>query len=120
MCKMREFADNKYVADIKYDYIKNIALQAETCKNINRIMLFGSAMEERCTDRSDIDIAVFGNETKSRYLRSKEFRDFQSRLFRFGFEQNYDILYFQEGKTSGDSILEDISKGIEIYRRIAS
>ena len=37
---------------------------AERTSNICRIMLFGSSIEARCTDNSDIDIAVFGNKDR--------------------------------------------------------
>ena len=70
MCKMVPFEGDKQVADIKLHHIRNIVDQASAAKNINRIMLFGSATEERCSDSSDIDIAVFGNMTKSSYLKS--------------------------------------------------
>lgn len=111
--------NGNYVADMKHKYIVNIADQAKQCSNISRIVLFGSALETRCTDKSDIDIAVFGEESKAKYLRSKEFKDFQRRLFTFGdsFHQNYDILYFCNSQTTNDAIMGDIDKGAEIYRR---
>ena len=117
MCRLVQYKGGRAVADIKKKYIDNIVEQAEKCKHIQRIMLFGSALEERCTDRSDIDIAVFGDQTKGKYLQSKEFMDFQGNIFRFGFEQDYDILYFQAGKNYDDHIMVDISHGAEIYRR---
>ena len=119
MCSLIEYADGKYVADIKKKYIDNIAQQAKKCSNISRIVLFGSALETRCTERSDIDIAVFGKKKQNAYLRSKEFKQFQKGLFLFGgdFLQDYDILYFCDDVDSGDAILEHIRKGTEIYRR---
>ena len=119
MCKLIELNNGNYVADIKHKYIVNIADQAGQCSNISRIVLFGSALETRCTEESDIDIAVFGKESKTKYLRSKEFKEFQRRLFSFGdsFHQNYDILYFCDSKTTNDAIMGEIDKGIEIYRR---
>lgn len=54
MCALVELADGKYVAEIKHKYIVNIVKQAAKYKNIKRIMLFGSALEERCQDSSDI------------------------------------------------------------------
>ena len=117
MCKMVPFEGDKQVADIKLHHIRNIVDQASAAKNINRIMLFGSATEERCSDRSDIDIAVFGNMTKSSYLKSKEFKAFQDAIFRFDFAQDYDILYFSDRQPHSDPILNDIFTGTEIYRR---
>lgn len=117
MCRMVSFAGDKKVADIKLKHIQNIAEQALTAKNINRIMLFGSATEDRCTERSDIDIAVFGDLAKAAYLRSKEFKQFQDRVFMFDMDQDYDILYFSDKKQNQDPILSDIYRGTEIYRR---
>ena len=118
MCRLVK-VNNNYVADIKKKYILNIAEQAKQCANIHRIVLFGSALEERCTDRSDIDIAVFGKKSQSEYRRSKEFKNFQRQLFSFegDFSQDYDILYFCEGKPTDDPILANINQGAEIYRR---
>ncbi len=117
MCKMIPFEGEKRVADIKLHHIRNIVDQAAFAKNINRIMLFGSATEERCSEYSDIDIAVFGSLPKSAYLQSKEFKAFQDAVFRFDFSQDYDILYFSDSKPHSDPILHDVLKGTEIYRR---
>lgn len=119
MCKLKKLSNGKSVAEIKYSFIENIIAQAEKCKNISRIMLFGSAVEERCSDRSDIDIAVFGTQKKNKYLRSKEFKDFQRSLFMYGdaFSQDYDILYFCDGVEYTDAIVADIENGAEIFRR---
>lgn len=117
MCKMVEYKNGQSVAEIKYNHILNISRQAEKCRNITRIVLFGSSLEERCTDKSDIDIAVFGTQTKSKYLQSKEFREFHRQVFLFDMNQDYDILYFTDGRKYTDRIMNDISEGIEIYRR---
>lgn len=118
MCRLVQYKDGRAVADIKKKYLDNIVAQAGKCKHIQRIILFGSALEERCTERSDIDIAVFGDQTKGKYLQSKEFMDFQGNVFRYGFEQDYDILYFKEGTNYEDQIMTDINQGAEIYRRL--
>ncbi len=117
MCRMVPYKDGKSVADIKLRHIDNISAQAEKCRNITRIILFGSSLETRCTNRSDIDIAVFGNQSKGKYLQSKEFKDFHRHLFQFDMDQDYDILYFKDGTEYTDQIMNDITKGIEIYRR---
>lgn len=119
MCKLVQFEQGKYVADIKYDYIRNIANLASECKSIRNIVLFGSATEERCQRESDIDIAVFGDVSKSKYLRSKEYDKFQTGLILYGgdFSQDYDILYFNNDNGNGDDIMIDIAEGVEIYRR---
>ncbi len=116
MCRLVPYAEGKLVADIKLPYIRNISEVAERTSNICRIMLFGSSIEDRCTDNSDIDIAVFGNKDKGRYIDSKEFRDFKSAIFRFDWNQDYDVLYFVDGKEYNAAIMNDINKGVEIYR----
>ena len=117
MCKLVPFDGDTRVADIKLPHIHNIVRQASRTKNINRVMLFGSATEDRCTDRSDIDIAVFGDIPKMKYLRSKEYKQFQDGIFRFDLDQDYDILYFSDSARQCDVILNDIANGAEIYRR---
>ena len=47
MCRMVSFEGDKKVAEIKLRHIQNIAEQASTANNINRIVLFGSATEEQ-------------------------------------------------------------------------
>ena len=119
MCRLVQWNEDRCVADIKFRHIQNITKQAAKCKNINRIMLFGSSLEERCTDRSDIDIAVFGIKPKSQYIDSKEFRLFKNALFEFDWDQDYDVLYFSENGKNRGSIRTDINRGVEIYRRAA-
>ena len=117
MCRLVQFDQDKYVAEIKLRHIQNIAEQASKTKGIDRIMLFGSSIEERCTATSDIDIAVFGKLSKAKYIDSKEYKSFQNGIFRFDWDQNYDILYFPESAKASDLILRDINHGVEIYRR---
>ena len=117
MCELISRQNGGYVADIKARHIDNIAREAEDCKNISRIVLFGSATQTRCTDQSDIDIAVFGRQAKGRYLASSEFKRFQDRLYLFDLDQDYDILYFRDGQEYHDPIMEDIRRGTEIFRR---
>ena len=119
MCRLVQWNRDERVAEIKYNHLINIKKQAERCKNINRIMLFGSSLEERCTARSDIDIAVFGNQPKASYLKSKEYKNFRNQIFLYDLNQDYDILYFVEGKKNEDLIMKDINQGVEIFRRDA-
>ena len=44
------------VSKFKKRYIENIMEQAKKCSNIQEIILFGSSLEERCTEESDVDI----------------------------------------------------------------
>ena len=118
MCELVQIENGGFVADIKHPYIVNIAEAAKQCGNIDRIVLFGSATQTRCTDASDIDIAVFGSSPPAEYLRSKEYKAFQRRLFSFdNYGQDYDILYFSGSTHDNVPIMGDIAKGTEIYRR---
>ena len=119
MCKLVQWNDERRVADIKYNHLVNITKQAEKCRNINRIMLFGSSLEERCTAGSDIDIAVFGTKSKASYLKSKEYRNFRNQIFLYDLNQDYDILYFTDGKNQEDLIMKGINNSVEIFRRDA-
>jgi len=104
------------VADIKQACVRNIADAAQKCRYIDQIILFGSALEERCTDQSDIDIAVFGSISKNRCLTSKEYKDFTHQLYRFDdHSQIYDILYFKTGSAKKSYIQQEIEKGEIIY-----
>ncbi len=119
MCKLVQLASGKYVADIKLDYILNIVKLASETENIDRVVLFGSATEERCKNESDIDIAVFGKMSKAKYLRSKEYDKFHTDVILYGgnFKQDYDILYFSEPAKNTGAVMDDIENGVEIYRR---
>ena len=117
MCKMVQYTEGKYVADIKLRHIQNISEMAKKASNIHRIMLFGSSTEDRCTETSDIDIAVFGDKPKGSYIDSNEFKAFKRALFSFDWDQDYDVLYFKENAKNEYAIMNDINRGIEIYRR---
>ena len=120
MCKLitKKVQDRDIkVADIKSDYIDNIVSSASLCNQINRIILFGSAIEERCTERSDIDIAVFGSQTKSKMFASKGYKDFVQSVVSYGGAQDYDILYFDDRKEHAGSIMSDIQYGEVLYAR---
>ncbi|SEA35530.1 Nucleotidyltransferase domain-containing protein [Oribacterium sp. KHPX15] len=120
MCKLitkRIKNRNIHIADIKEDYIDNIISSADLCDQINRIILFGSAAEDRCTEQSDIDIAVFGSQTKSRMYASKGYKAFIQAVVSYGGAQDYDILYFDDRKTYSGGIMSDIQKGEVLYSR---
>ena len=60
------------VADVKRKYVPVIYEAAKNCPIIERVVLFGSATEERCRKESDMDLAVFGNLPKAKGLTSPE------------------------------------------------
>ncbi len=124
MCRLVEIKTNQgekcRVADIKKEYIMNIIKNAHICSAIDEIILFGSAIEERCTEHSDIDIAIFGKKSEHQFLTSKSYRDFANRIFQYGEFQDYDMLYFRRNQKYTDGILRDISKGETIYKKPTS
>ena len=106
------------VADIKRKYIENIVDAAAKCDIIDRVILFGSSIEERCRESSDIDIAVFGSQVPSRALTSKKYDRFTQQLYAFDdYSQAYDILYFKTGSKNKSLIMNDIHKGEVLYER---
>lgn len=107
-----------YVADIKQKYILNIVEAARECELIDQIRLFGSCLDERCNDNSDIDLAIFGNMPEYRALRSKAYDRFTNQLYAFDDRgQAYDLLYFTTGKHYTGKIMQDIENGEMIYAR---
>lgn len=118
MCKLVKLDSGVCVADIKKNYIKNIIEQAKKCSIIDKVILFGSSIEERCTEDSDIDIAVFGNKKEYIAHKSKAYNNFQVNLFRFDDSgQNYDILYLENEKKYQGNIASIIDSGVIIYKK---
>lgn len=123
MCKVIDYqiGDRTVrVADIKTKYLDTIVNAAGECKYIDRIVLFGSATQDCCEVSSDIDLAIFGNQSKTRALTSKSYRDFSRRLYEFDdHNQAYDLLYFRTGADEGDdsNLMRDIRAGEILYER---
>ena len=106
------------VSDLKQKYINNIIDAAEKCDLIGRIVLFGSGIEERCREESDIDLAVFGNQSRTKALSSKKYERFARQLYSFdNHQQAYDILYFKNEIHEHSLILDNIRNGEVIYER---
>lgn len=81
------------VAEIKFKKIQNIIESASKCAHIQEIILFGSALEERCTDESDIDIVIISNVARSRLYRLKTYAEFLSSLHQNDdYIQQYDVI----------------------------
>ena len=112
------------VADIKKKCIENIIHCASQCRQINEIILFGSALEERCNEQSDIDIAIISKHTVTSLCNFKGFSKFVQDIYNFDFKQEYDRLYFIstdeiEQKKNEVPICKELSqKGKIIYRRM--
>ena len=124
MCKLvtiqNNLGDSFDVADIKKDTIEQIIKIAGECNLIDTIYLFGSSVEKRCTDRSDIDLAIIGKVTRSRLFRSKAYNDFTSKLYKIDEDQDYDILTFNSQAALDNSkefVARDIlTKGKVIFK----
>ena len=58
MCRLVDIKTNHgedvRVADVKRDEIINIINAASLCKKIDMLILYGSALEDRCNEKSDI------------------------------------------------------------------
>lgn len=125
MCRLVDLktghGDIIQVADIKKDSIQNIIDAAQTCNTISEIILFGSSLEERCKDNSDIDIAVISNVSRAKLFKSKSYQEFTKQIYLFKMGQDYDILQFnslQDIESSKDAVCHDIRRdGKVIYRR---
>ena len=121
MCKMVSMTINNrsiMVADLKVDAINNAIDKISELKEISKAILFGSALEERCTEDSDIDIALFGEMTENRFFSRKDVSDFKYALAKgCGLREAYDILYFQNKDYDSDSLImiEIREKGQTIY-----
>ena len=125
MCKLVKIQSNTgediLVADIKADIIKQIILLASKCSKIEHIYLFGSSLEERCKESSDIDLAIISNVTRAKLFHSKSYDEFLDKLYDINIDQDYDILQFNSLdilKRRKEFICKDIlTKGKTIYQR---
>ena len=118
MCKLIKVKTNYdssvMVADYKADTIRFIIDIAKYCSDIDAIMLFGSALEERCKERSDIDIVIFSKKTVNALSSKKSFDEFKRQLYFRDLSQEYDFLYFK----SIDEIYQKIDKA-PIFKELA-
>ncbi len=121
MCRMATIIINGRtikVADIKARFIKNIADAAAECDYIDKVVLFGSSITERSTKDSDIDIAVFGRQYKSKALISAKYKRFTHKVRNYeDGTQEYDILYFKSDGKYRPIILNRIDDGEVLYER---
>jgi len=128
MCKLVEIKSNNgesiKVAEIKKNHIQNIISNASKCQSIDAIILFGSALEERCTDESDIDIAIISKYTVDGLSRLKSYSDFIRNIYEMDMSQEYDKLYFKsfseiEQKQDKVQICKELAEnGKTIYRKV--
>ena len=125
MCKLSKINTNYgatiNVADIKKASISNIIDAASGCDKIDYIYLFGSALENRCKEQSDIDIAIISNISRSKLFKNKSYDEFTSKIYSKSLDQDYDILFFESQEdlnSSNDLICKEIlQKGQILYKR---
>ena len=125
MCKLvkitNSLGEQIEVAEIKADTIKKIIKIAKICDKIDYIYLFGSSVEERCTDESDIDLAIISNVSASKLYNRSSYREFKERLYAIDRDQEYDRLQFNSLKAMRNSkepvCLDISSKGKLLYQR---
>lgn len=120
MCKLVEVeVKNKIIkiADIKRRYIENIIECAKEYAFVDRVVLFGSCLNENCKELSDVDIAIFGNKSEAQCYRLKAYAELLNKIHGYELEQSYDILYFKTGKEYSDAVFEEIKEGVVLYER---
>ena len=122
MCKLVQLYDDNssvLIADIKKPYIVNAVNSLKSCSLIDEIYLFGSCLESRCTDTSDIDIALVGKVAYEEFLSSKEYAEVADKIYSFGLSpsdfQDYDILYFNSTESNDTQIYREAIKGAKVY-----
>lgn len=118
MCKLikvnTNYDSSVMVADNKAEIIRFIIDAAKNCSDIDAIMLFGSALEERCKEKSDIDIVIISPKTLNALSSKKSFDEFKRQLYFYDMSQEYDFLYFK----SIDEIYQKVDKA-PIFKELA-
>ena len=127
MCKLVTIDTNinteVKVSEYKQNQILCIIRLAASCDEIDQIILFGSALEEKCTETSDIDFVVISKYPVSVLSKRKGYRDFLKQLYMSDdFVSEYDILYFKSAEeiseNKEDRICAEINeKGKVIYEK---
>lgn len=128
MCRMisvkTNFETEVEVADIKKDVVENIIEAAAACARISRIILFGSVIETRCTEDSDVDMVVVSDTSRSRLYKDKSFQLFLKKLHdRDDYEQIYDVICVHgmdevyRNQNSTGLFREVAENGKTLYRR---
>lgn len=128
MCRMVNILSNDgseiRVAEIKKAYIENIITSASKCRQIDAVILFGSALEERCTENSDIDFAIISKYSVDKLSSLKSFANFVNAMYDCDAKQEYDRLYFKsfseiEDKQEEVGVCRELlNKGKVIYRKV--
>ena len=127
MCKLVTIDTNintkVKVSEYKQNQIMCIIRLAASCDEIDQIILFGSALEEKCTETSDIDFVVISKYPVSELSKRKGYRDFLKQLYMSDdFVSEYDILYFKSAEEISENKEDRIcavinEKGKVIYEK---
>lgn len=126
MCKLvpikTNYGEEVLVADIKKDFIEKIIRSAENCPIIDKIMLFGSSITNRCKEGSDVDFAVFSTMSENDWLLDERGDFFIDALYADDIENNLsfqdiDMIYVDSNIRSNSLLSKEIDNGIKIYER---
>lgn len=95
------FLNCQYIHPLKQRALAETIEKAKAFPNVTHIVVFGSALTERCWDGSDLDIVVWD----------------KTHTFRPPCSDDYDMFYADEIKPS-DAIYEDVvERGVVVYAR---
>ncbi len=127
MCQLAvlhtNFNTSVEVAENKLGLINHVIFCAAKCSKIDAIILFGSALSNNCSDKSDIDLAIISNTSINVLSKNKSFAEFKKNIYLQDMSQEYDFLYFHsldeiENKRNDHLICNELSKkGKIIYRK---
>lgn len=110
-----------YISELKKDYINNIIYEASLCKYIDSVILFGSSLEEICTEDSDVDYVIITKKSVTALTGIKEYEKFKTNTWLFNIKQDYDCLDYRSietiKKSKSDVCKEIEAKGKVIYTR---
>ncbi|MCD8223019.1 MAG: nucleotidyltransferase domain-containing protein [Clostridiales bacterium] len=122
MCKLMPFVlengNTIQVSEYKIDRLKQYVKMFSTLNGVDRVILFGSALEERCRKDSDMDFCMlYPDEQKSLY------RENLKKMWRLYPESSYDDFLSFDTKRFDENdhlytVIQDIkNKGVVIYDR---
>ena len=128
MCRMvnikTNFDTEIEVADIKKDVVENIIKAADACIPICQIILFGSVLDSRCREDSDVDLLIVSDTVRSKLYRDKRYQEFLKRLHdKDDYEQMYDVICVHgldevyQNRKNTELFRDVIEGGKTLYRR---
>lgn len=119
MCKLVPFktqpGEIAMVADTKVDKLNKYLEMFPRLSSIDKVILFGSTLEERCTPDSDIDLLLFYNDRlQYRYDMSITLLDeFPDSCY----DDTLGISIYRDLSTSVGAVREALNKGVILYDR---